>query len=220
MNETEKDALIRHVQGATVVHQSPFSTIEVPSVHDFLSKAEREKWVVPFYRVSFYKAESKLTSSLRAIYREITPELVERLLTDYNWRPRLTGAFFAGMKQFRSLEDQIGRLLLRSDLCFAGTHYCVALAEFNTRTGLDYLTKYLEYYLTRPELEYNQSDAMGAVAYIDAKNGTKHLDKVRPLWKTYTDAMQWKPDLDEEIAGFAEEVEALHICRAAAENVR
>ena len=218
MSDIDEKALVRHIHGATVVHQSPFSSVEVPSAEDALSEAECEKWVAPFYRVSFRSVESGFMSSLRGIYQEITPAVVELLLTDYDWRPRLTGAFFAGLKRFTSVEDHIGRLLVRSDFCFAGKLYCVALAEFNTPAGLDYLRRYLEYYLSRPDLDYDQGDAMGAVAWLDAANGTKHFESFQLLWNTYAEAKSWKPNLEKNIAWFADEMRALHECRVQAET--
>jgi uncharacterized protein DUF6000 len=218
MSDIDQDALVRHLRGATVVHQSPFSSIEVPSTDDALSEEQCEKWVVPFYRVTFRSVEGTFVDALRGVYLEITPSIVELLLTDYDWRPRLTGAFFAALKRFTSTEEHIGRLLLRSDLCFAGKLYCVALTEFNTPNGLNYLKRYLEYYLTRPELDYDQGDAMGAIAYLDAANGTKHFETLQPLWKTYVQSKSWKPDLEKNVASFADEMRALHECRERAES--
>jgi hypothetical protein len=217
MTDAEKKAMVQHIRGATVVHTSPFISIQVPTADDALSVEECEKFVSPFYRVSFRSVDGKFLDSLKLIYREITPTLVEQLLTEYDWRPRLTGAFFAALKRFNSVEDHIGRLLVRSDLCFAGKLYCVALAEFNSPCGLNCLTKYLEYYLTRPVLDYDQGDAMGAVAYLDAKNGTGHLERFQPLWNSYVETKSWKPDLEKSIAWFAEEMEALQKFRREAE---
>jgi len=217
MNEADKKALIQHIHGATVVHTSPFSSIQVPTAEDILTLAECDKFVSPFYRVSFRSVDVQFIDSLKTIYREIKPEIVEKLLTEYDWRPRLTGAFFAALKQFNSLEDHIGRLLLRSDVCFAGKLYCVALAEFNSPTGLDYLKRYLAYYLTRPDLDYDQGDAMGAVAYLDAKNGTQIFEVLQPLWDNYIKAKSWQPNLEEDVARFAEEMQALQELRLKAE---
>lgn len=218
MNDFDENAVAQHVRGATVVHQSPFSTLEVPSAPEVLSEEECEKWVVPFYRRSFRFAETGVVEPLKVIYHQITPDVVERLLTEFNWRPRLTGAFFAALKRYTSFEDHLGRLLLRSDLCFAGKYYCVALAEFNTPQGLTYLKKYLEYYLTRPELDYDQSDAMGALAYLDTINHTKQFNTFLPLWNSYLDAKNWKPNLQKGVISFAEEMAVLHKFREAAET--
>ena len=219
MSDIDQEALLRHIRGATVVHQSPFSSLEVPSSSDdVFSLEEYDKWVVPFYRVSFRAVDGDFLDALRKIYHEITPAMIEGLLTDYDWRPRLVGAFFAGLKRFTMAEDHIGRLLLRSDVCFAGKLYSVALAEFNTPTGLDYLRRYLAYYLTRPDLDYDQGDAMGAIAWLDARNGTNHLESFQEPWRAYVEAKRWKPDLAKSVTRFADEMRALHECRAKAET--
>ncbi len=87
MDPYDKESLKRHVYGATVVHQSPFGSIEVPQVIDSLSQEECNKWVIPFYRVSFAHPRDDFMAALAAIYPEIKPEIVCRLLSDYNWRP-------------------------------------------------------------------------------------------------------------------------------------
>ena len=50
MNEAERNAIIQHIQGATVVHTSPFSLIEVPTANDLLSLEECYKFVSLFTR--------------------------------------------------------------------------------------------------------------------------------------------------------------------------
>ncbi len=218
MNDDEKKALTQHIRGATVIHTSPFSSIQVPTADDILSLEECDKFVSPFYRVSFRSVDGQFINSLKVIYQEITPKTVERLLTEYDWRPRLTGAFFAALKGFDSFEDHIGCLLIQSDLCFAGKLYCVALAEFNSSIGLGYLRRYLEYYLTRPDLDYDQGDAMGAIAYLDAKNGTKIFESYQPPWDSYIKAKSWKANLEVDIVGFVDEMQALHKLRPKAET--
>ncbi len=218
MSDIDKEAMLQHIRGATVVHTSPFSSIDVPVAEQTLSKEEFTKWVAPFYRVSLHTVDRDFMKSLKGIYREITLAIVELLLTEFNCRHRLTGAFFAALKRFDSFEDHIGRLLVRSDVCFAGKRYCVALAEINSPTGLAYLKKYLEYYLTRPDLGFDQVDAMCAIAYLDAKNGTKEFESFRPLWNAYLGAISWKFNFEEQVAWFANEMRILHECRAYAET--
>lgn len=138
-------------------------------------------------------------------------------MTEYNWRPRLTGAFFAALRHLTPVEDHIGRLLVRSDLCYAGKLYCVALAEFNTPVGLEYLRRYLMYYLTRPDLDFDQDDAMGAIAWLDGQNGTRMYESFLPLWQTFVDAKSWKPNLEKSVALFADEMRALREFREKAE---
>jgi hypothetical protein len=217
MNESDKESILQHIRGATVIHKSPFSDVEIPTADDLLSLEECEKFVVPFYRVSFQSTDTQFKDALKNIFSEITPKIVEVLLTEYNWRPRLTGAFFAALKRFDYFEDHLGRLLVRSDLCFAGNLYCVALTEFNSPNGMSYLKKYLDYYLTRPDLDYNQTEAMGAMAYLDDKNGTAIFESYRPLWDKYIAAKTWKPNLEEAVIRFENEMQAIDLLRSEAE---
>ena len=217
MDNYDTEALLRHIRGATVVHRSPFSSLEVPVTKDGLSAEQCDKWVAPFYRVSFRGVDEGFLRALRQVYREITPELVELLLREFDWRPRLTAAFFAILKRFDHFEEHIGKLLLRSDVCYAGKSYCAALAEFNTPKGLGYLRTYLEYYLTRLDLVYDQIDAMAAVAYLDGLNGTRHLSGLMPLWSNYVTARKWNLDLEKVVGAFSAEMDALHARRTQAE---
>jgi hypothetical protein len=59
MNDFDESAVARHIRDATVVHRSPFGTLEVPSAPEVLSEEECEKWVVPFCRRTFRSAESE-----------------------------------------------------------------------------------------------------------------------------------------------------------------
>ncbi len=210
MSSPDEDAIKRHVAGATIVHQSPFSSIDVPQIIDLLSQIECDKWVAPFYRTSFTHGDEDFMSALKAIHREFNPEIVSRLLSDYNWRPRITAAFFAALKRHESLEDHIGKLLLRSDLCFAGTQYCVALAEFNNPNGIRYLTQYLDYYLTRPDLHYDQGSALAAVAYLDKENKTALLDRYRPMLESFGREESY---LDKTIEHLQRKMHFLNQCR-------
>nr|WP_229846505.1 DUF6000 family protein [Streptomyces atratus] len=49
----------------------------------------------------------------------------------------------------------------------AGLAYCVALAGFGTARDADLLAAYLDRYLCRPDLAYDQTVAMGALLFID-----------------------------------------------------
>jgi len=48
-------------------------------------------------------------------------------------------------------------------------------------------------------------------------NGTKYFEKLLTLWNTYVEAKSWKPDLEKNVAWFADEMRALHECRAQAQ---
>lgn len=83
---------------------------------------------------------------------EIDKNIVLNLLIDFNWRTRITGAFFSAINKYQEFEDIIGRHLLKSEVCYSGSGYCLALATFSTENAKGYLVKYLDYYLDRKDL--------------------------------------------------------------------
>ena len=93
--------------------------------------------------------------------------------------------YFAAIENFIDLEDHIGRLFLRSDVCFAGQGYALALGMFNTPKSIEFLKKYLDHYLSRKDLYFDQLDAMAALHYTDSINGTSNFDDYLKLWKDY-----------------------------------
>ncbi|QCX82570.1 hypothetical protein C9F11_46350 (plasmid) [Streptomyces sp. YIM 121038] len=71
------------------------------------------------------------------------------------------------MSRRTEFRERLGELLLASEVCCTGLAYCVALASFGTPEDADHLTAYLDRYLGRPDLDYDQLVAMGALLYID-----------------------------------------------------
>lgn len=177
-----KSPLERRVAGATVSHWSPFIDLEVPTSDDGLPKEMVTKWVVPLY-LRLWNAET--VPVVKSLYGDINPVVVSTLLADSNWRPRVVGAFLIAIKRYSDFTDQIGRLLLRSDTCFSGKVYCFALARLNSADAVAYLKRYLEYYLTRDDLDYDQDSAMAALAYLDRANGTGHIQELIPQWNLF-----------------------------------
>ncbi|MFD6888617.1 DUF6000 family protein [Streptomyces sp. NPDC059957] len=55
--------------------------------------------------------------------------------------------------------------------CCAGLAYCVALAGFGAPRDGDLLSAYLDRYLRRPDLAYDQTVAMGALVFLDLNLG-------------------------------------------------
>lgn len=98
-----------------------------------------------------------------------THELVT--LLDGGWRERRTAAWLIAVSRRTEFRERLGELLLASEVCCTGLAYCVALASFGTPDDADQLTAYLDRYLRRPDLDYDQSVAMGALLYIDLNLG-------------------------------------------------
>ena len=183
----QDDRIEAHVAGATVRHESPFSELETPSSDQANDWAYMEKWVVPFYEWGRADPVAEYVPELRKCWDEIDANVVLRLLSEKNWRPRRVAARFAAIKMMREQVDPVGRLLLRSDLCCVGDAYCEALAVLNTPASTQYLARYLDYYLDQPHLWFDQVAAMGALAYLDRVNGTTEAQGLLPKWLRFLD---------------------------------
>lgn len=128
---------------------------------------------------------NEFIQKLEPIKPELNLEIVKKLLGDFNWRTRIVGAYFASIMDFKEVEDVIGIHLLKSQVCFAGKGYCMYLAANNTQKGVDYLKKYLDYYLTRKDLYYNQEEAICALKWTDAMNGTNEVNNYLDLYNNW-----------------------------------
>jgi Family of unknown function (DUF6000) len=184
----ETDAEL-HVAGATVRHRNTFEDLSVPRNSEPLGEDFIEKWVVPFYMTVFSQLSEETEQQFIAIYSEVDYEIVIKLLSDFNWRTRIVGAYFAALKDFTKLEEVIGNHLLKSEVCYAGRGYCMALANFGTKKSKNYLKEYLDYYLTRKDLWFDQGDALAALFWMD-ENAAKEYES---LWNDFVaDKPYWK----------------------------
>ncbi|MFB7122882.1 DUF6000 family protein [Kitasatospora sp. NPDC056273] len=124
--------------------------------------------------------------SLQASTQEI------RALFGYEWRARLTAAWLVGVARRVEWRDRIGRLLLASELTYAGQGYCFALARFGSQDDAEILVSYLDHYLPRLECRYDQGSALGALMRLDSQLGTRHAERfLAPdgLWERWVDAL-------------------------------
>ncbi|MEO8074267.1 MAG: DUF6000 family protein [Acidobacteriota bacterium] len=170
-----------HSAGATVRHTSLFADL-LSFNNDFeLSEDFIKTWVIRYYMLIGVNND-QVIATFREIVDEITKEIALKLLGDFNWRTRQTGAFFAAIKNYSDLIDIIGVHLLKSEVCYAGQVYAFILAFFNTPKCVEYLNIYLDYYLTKPDLWFDQTQVMEAVAYLDKVNGTTNLQKHFDNW--------------------------------------
>ncbi|MGW1154759.1 DUF6000 family protein [Streptomyces rubiginosohelvolus] len=98
--------------------------------------------------------------------KAITAEEINTLL-EGGWRERRTATWLAAVSRRTEFRERLGELLLASEVCCTGLAYCVALASFGTPRDSELLVAYLDRYLRRPDLAYDQTAAMGALVFID-----------------------------------------------------
>ena len=198
MTDKELENLKLHVAGATVRHTSPFESLAVFKNNFDLDQEFINKFVNPFYmNIPVTDQDKKQIDELGKIKNEFTKDVVQKLLGDFNWRTRQTGAYFAAINEFKEFEDTIGTLLLTSEVTYAGTMYALVLANFNTNRGRDFLTTYLDYYLTKLDLFFDQKQVLTAVNYLDEINGTSHSKDYTDKWDNFlTNKPLWKRDVN------------------------
>nr|WP_240507329.1 DUF6000 family protein [Streptomyces kanamyceticus] len=98
------------------------------------------------------------------------------------------------MSRRTAFRERLGELLLASEVCCTGLAYCVALASFGSPDDADHLADYLDRYLRRPDLDFDQLVAMGALVYIDLGLGDNKAARfLAPsgLWHQW---LQGRPD--------------------------
>jgi hypothetical protein len=192
-----------HSAGATVIHVSPFNNLQSHRNNFELTTDFIEKWAVPYYmRIGSYENDDWM-APIKKIKNKITKEVTLSLLGDFNWRTRLVGAYFGAVKDYAGLVDIIGTHLLKSELCCVGHIYSLTLAFFNSGKCIQYLNDYLDYYLTKPHLYFDQEYVMGALLYLDKINGTRNGDKQREHWDIFKKVRNSNDE--ERIAEFFEE---------------
>ena len=170
-----------HSAGATVRHTSTFEELPSYKNPDELSQDFIDTWVVPYY-VSIGDTHKSWKNQLIQANEKITKEIIVKLLGDFDWRSRQTGAFFAAIKNFTDLTDIIGIHLLKSEVCYAGQVFAYIFASFNTDKSIEYLDRYLTYYLLQPDLWFDQGEAMEALTYLDKINNTNLVSKHSDNW--------------------------------------
>ncbi len=201
-----KDAIELHVAGATVNHAGRFSGLDVMQNHESMDQDFINRYVIPFYMERI--GSEKFKSSYIEIRNTIDLNLASKLLGEFNWRPRSVGARFAAIEEMTELEKNIGHLLLRSDVCYAGHSYCLALASFSTTNSINFLNQYLEYYLQKTELWFDQNSAMAALAYLGNQTDKSFIDPHMQSWESFVrDKPNW--NLEHFIEGFNNQMEDL-----------
>ena len=125
-----KNMLRLHSAGSTVSHVSPFADLLTYLNDEDLTAEEINAWVAPYYMSTL---SMQVTEDIVAPAKNVDSSLIRKLLGDFNWRTRSMGAVFALLKNEIEHEQQISNLLLKSEVCYAGSTYCYVLAAFSNR---------------------------------------------------------------------------------------
>jgi hypothetical protein len=171
-----------HVAGATSRSHNPFEQLATYRNQEEPSDEFIDKWVMEFYIVSLANLDDQTFAAFVQASQEVTPDVVKQLLGDFDWRPRIVGAYFAAIKDYEEFTDIIGVHLLQSEVCYAGAGYALAFAMFQSEQAQDYLKAYLEYYLKQADLWYDQADVLAALHVLNPAEAAAYLTS----WQVYT----------------------------------
>ncbi|MBB4805238.1 hypothetical protein HNP38_000510 [Chryseobacterium defluvii] len=59
------------------------------------------------------------------------------------------------------------------------------MESYNNEKTVQYLIDYLEYYLRKPELYFDQEQVLESVVFLDKVNGTKNKEKYLEIWNEF-----------------------------------
>ncbi|MFJ2938415.1 DUF6000 family protein [Streptomyces sp. NPDC087219] len=124
------------------------------------------------FRLSPVERSAFVRGLAQAAY-EITPAELD-VLFEGGWRERKTAAWMVAVAHRSEYRELIGQLLLASEGPYAGAAYCVALAKFGTAVDAELLSAYLDHYLSRPDLDYDQAVVLGTLLYLDEMLGSEY----------------------------------------------
>lgn len=182
MGDSLENQINLHSAGAIVQHKTPFENLVSYQNDTELTQEFIEKWVNPFYMRIGHYYDMGWVDEVFDISSEITEEVILKLLGDFNWRTRLVGAYFSAIKNYQSQIDIIGVHFLKSEVCCVGHIYALILAFYNSEKAIQLLEKYLDYYLEKPELYFDQESALEAIIYLDKINNTNLFQRFEKKW--------------------------------------
>ncbi|MFC9816575.1 DUF6000 family protein [Streptomyces virginiae] len=127
------------------------------------------------FRMSPAERSAFVRNLAQAAY-DITPAELG-VLFEGGWRERKTAAWLVAVAHRSEFRELMGRLLLASEGPYAGKAYCVVLAKFGTAADAELLSAYLDHYLARPDLDYDQAFALGTLLHLDEILGSEYTTR-------------------------------------------
>lgn len=117
---------------------------------------------------------TRMISDFRRCLSEVDPAIVTTLLRQGEWRARLAGGWYAGLRGWRQFAEELGAMLVESRVCFACQGYCAALACYADTTSAEYLRRYLDTWLPQLDKYYDQHWAVPALVWVDKRLETRY----------------------------------------------
>lgn len=179
-------------------NKNPFENLISFNTDNEFDEDFYEKFVEPFYTIRIINLPDFKSDYIK-IKSEINSDVVKKIIGENNWKERIVGAFFCAIENLTEFEDIIGIHFLKSDLVHQGKGFALALASFSSKKSIDYLKKYLDYYLTRKDLFYEQNYAMSALKWIDTTTKSEHTKEYKQKYD------EWEKDSSRKFDSYYDE---------------
>jgi hypothetical protein len=127
--------------------------------------------------IGLLRPNGTFLDDLRRDARLITDPELDLLLRPggpANWRSRMVAGYLIALDRRARYRDTVRDLLLATEVVYSGESYCFALVAFGTHRDAEILAEYLDRYLSRTDLRYDQACALGALRFLDGRLGTAH----------------------------------------------
>ena len=162
--------------------------------------------VAPFYLAvlhgnmvspGFRGRPDELLQQMRAVAPAVTLENA-LYLWPRGWREGLMASWWAAVWRWPETPGQVEPLLIPSRSCFEGQAHCLALAQINSPRCRQILARYLDEYLPRPDLDYDQPWAMAAMTLACIGAGKNEPERFKVAWE------QWATGTHHNLGGYLE----------------
>ncbi len=148
----------------------------------------RELFVEPFYLQLLNgnlldqegNQQQHFSGHLTLALNSITDSQLRMLIEDFDWRTRLTGAWYIALTGRSSFAPRVARLLAASNGDYAEQGYCFAMGLLGGEKCRKSLVNYLTSRLPCRDSSGHELWALGAIAHIDGRHPYEFM---RPhLW--------------------------------------
>jgi hypothetical protein len=112
------------------------------------------------------------------------------------WREALMASWWAAVWQWPETVDRVEPLLIPTRSSFEGQAHCLALTQVRSPRSRAVLMRYLDEYLPRPDLDYDQPWAMAALKLACADAAEPVPGKYLAAWQQWRSGNP-RPDQDE-----------------------